>query len=193
MGSAMTVPEDTSGRDPLLHLAGSWDDPSEYITDMEAAGQRQLVASSVLPRDRGGDAEYEALGFVFGAVVDDLFQQATLPLGWSKRGTDHDMHSEVLDERGIPRAGVFYKAAFYDRKASMNLIDVGGHLADHAIYGADPVSGPWEMLTDNELADVIDSAEQYKAQAAKNPDIYGKRLPRVLELVAQVEAARAAR
>src|SRR5262245_10694052 len=100
------------------------------IEAQEAQGQREMVASTVLPTEvnfRESDADYEALGFTFGEVVagDPLFRQATLPEGWSRKGSDHAMWSYVVDERGIERVGVFYKAAFYDRKAGLNIINVG--------------------------------------------------------------------
>jgi len=156
---------------------------------MEAAGQRQLVASAVLPREKGDQAEYEALGFTFGAVVDDLFQEATLPPGWSKRGTDHDMHFEVVDERGIARVSVFYKAAFYDRRASMYIVNVGSSLAKRAIYGDGPVSGPWDRLTAEELAGVLESARRYLARADEDPDIFGERVPRAQAVIEAVTKA----
>lgn len=189
------VPEDTSKRDPLVHLAGMWGGQGaseEYITGMEAAGQAQVVASSVLPISKGNQAEYEALGFTFGAPVDDLFQEATLPAGWTKRGSDHDMHSYVVDERGIDRVDVFYKAAFYDRSASMHILRPGYEAASDAIYGDGEVSGPWDKLTAEELADALLEAEAYVQRAAEHPDIYGKRMDRVAETMAQIKAAQAA-
>jgi hypothetical protein len=94
------------------------------IERQEAAGQRTLVASAMLPKEiRGATREQlTALGFKFGADVDDLFVECELPPGWTKRGTDHSMHSDLLDEQGRKRAGIFYKAAFYDRKADMSML-----------------------------------------------------------------------
>ena len=86
------------------------------IEAQEAAGQRQLVQSSVLPKECPR-AELEAMGIVFGADVDDLFISVTLPVGWTKQPTDHHMWSDLLDEKGRTRAAIFYKAAFYDRRA----------------------------------------------------------------------------
>jgi hypothetical protein len=106
---------------------------SQIITDMEAAGQRQLVTSSQLPTEiqrPGRDAGFEALGFTFGERVDGdtLFRPATLPAGWVKRGSDHDMWSYIDDELGRERVAMFYKAAFYDRSAFMRLVDVHGYV-----------------------------------------------------------------
>jgi hypothetical protein len=94
------------------------------IEASEARGQAQLVASTLLPTDMGGKrAMFERMGFKFGEIVKDdpLFINAELPTGWSKRGTDHSMHSVIVDENGCERVGIFYKAAFYDRKADMHL------------------------------------------------------------------------
>jgi len=93
------------------------------IERQEAAGQRDLAASAMLPKEILGATleQLTALGFKFGADVDELFVQCDLPPGWTKRGTDHSMHSDLLDEQGRKRAGIFYKAAFYDRRANMSV------------------------------------------------------------------------
>ena len=91
------------------------------IERQEAAGQRTLVASAMLPKEINGATREQltAIGFKFGADVDDLFVTCELPAGWTKRGTDHSLHSDLLDDQGRKRAGIFYKAAFYDRRADM--------------------------------------------------------------------------
>ena len=93
------------------------------IERQEAAGQRMLVASAMLPKEIHGATREQltALGFKFGADVDELFVTCELPPGWTKHGTDHSMHSDLLDEQGRKRAGIFYKAAFYDRRAEMGM------------------------------------------------------------------------
>ena len=89
------------------------------IEAQEARGQRDLVAAaSQLPKDCPR-ADLEALGFVFGADIEDLFISVKFPKGWSLKATSHSMHSDLLDDKGRKRAGIFYKAAFYDRKAKM--------------------------------------------------------------------------
>jgi hypothetical protein len=100
------------------------------IEAMEAAGQRQLVNSDRLPTDLRGDrAEFEALGFTFGEPDKDdpMFCAATLPPSWKREGSDHAMWSYLTDEHGRKRASIFYKAAFYDRSAFMNLTGVYGY------------------------------------------------------------------
>ncbi|MEK6828574.1 MAG: hypothetical protein AABY15_00410 [Nanoarchaeota archaeon] len=99
------------------------------IEAQEAQGQRELVKSSQLPaglsgyRSGPGAKEiYEKLGIkVIGpSKGDELFLDVELPSGWSKKATDHDMWSDLLDDKGRKRAGIFYKAAFYDRKADIS-------------------------------------------------------------------------
>lgn len=117
--------EDTSKRDPGIHLDGLLAAGNDgYIMNMEAQGQRQLVNSTVLPVEiQGAFVDWEAHGFVFGDPVadDPLFREVTLPEGWRKEPSDHDMWSYVVDAAGVRRVAVFYKAAFYDRRAFMRL------------------------------------------------------------------------
>lgn len=91
------------------------------IEAQEAQGQRQFVSSDQMPVDCPR-RELEQLGFVFGDAIDDLFVQASLPPGWKKIATDHDMWSTIIDENGTERVRIFYKAAFYDRRAKAHLI-----------------------------------------------------------------------
>ena len=127
----MSSPQNTAALHPAIHLIGAMDamrrtgDPTNAILEMEAQGQRQLVESEVLPTDlNGGKMEdYIALGFEFGEVVsgDPMFQKAKLPNGWKKKGSGHDMWSSIVDDKGRERVAIFYKAAFYDRSAHMNI------------------------------------------------------------------------
>ena len=94
------------------------------IENQEAAGQSDFINSTTLPTKimtENGKEILEGFGIAFGEVVegDHMFQYATLPEGWTREGTEHSMHSDVLDEKGRKRIGVFYKAAFYDRKAHL--------------------------------------------------------------------------
>jgi hypothetical protein len=81
------------------------------IERQEAQGQRDLVATR---------NQLEALGFRFGDDADDLFVNVTFPPGWKLSATSHSMHNDLLDDQGRKRAGIFYKAAFYDRKADIH-------------------------------------------------------------------------
>ena len=89
------------------------------IEAQEKAGQQELVQSTLMPKEMRPDrAAFEKVGFTFGDEADEIFLNATLPNGWTRAATDHSMHSDILDEKGRARIGVFYKAAFYDRRAS---------------------------------------------------------------------------
>lgn len=94
------------------------------IEAQEARGQKELVESEVLPTECPPEfkAELETEGVkFFEAVFDDpMFCRVQLPAGWKKRPTDHDMWSELVDDKGVKRAMIFYKAAFYDRRAFMS-------------------------------------------------------------------------
>lgn len=94
----------------------------QVIEDMEAQGQWELLHSDVLPVDMNNtQEEFEALGFVFGEIVDGdpIFRHATLPKGWKREPGGNSYWSIIVDETGEERVGIFYKAAFYDRHAHM--------------------------------------------------------------------------
>lgn len=93
------------------------------IEAQEAAGQQAMIACSMIPKDIRGATrvDLEGLGFKFGGDVDELFVSVELPAGWKLQATPHSMHSDLLDERGRKRAGIFYKAAFYDRRATLHI------------------------------------------------------------------------
>lgn len=95
------------------------------ILAQEKAGQQEVVSREILPREirvyddnRPAIELYAAMGIEVMGEEDDLFFRVKLPEGWRKEGTSHSMHSKVLDAQGRERLSIFYKAAFYDRKAS---------------------------------------------------------------------------
>ena len=91
------------------------------IVDQERRGQEQLVKSQQLPVK--GSKDLEKFGVKLGSPLPDdkLFCMATLPEGWTKKGTDHDMWSSLLDTNGKEVASIFYKATFYDRDAFVSV------------------------------------------------------------------------
>lgn len=93
------------------------------IEAQEKQGQVTFVGNSTLPKECNfcTRQQLEEMGIVFGEDADDLFVNVTLPDGWKKVPTDHSMWSKLVDEKGRERAGIFYKAAFYDRKAHIGL------------------------------------------------------------------------
>lgn len=167
----MSIPENTSARPMEAHLLGAMSDGrSGYITGMEAAGQRQLVASTSLPASMTpAEDDYLAVGFTFGPAdeSDPLFRPATLPAGWRKKASDHNMWSDVVDDLGRRRVAVFYKAAFYDRRASMQLIPLDGYARELLANGAPPVyDDTW--CTPKALYDVLGSHRQNLAEAERS-------------------------
>jgi hypothetical protein len=97
-------------------------DSSAAIKLTEARGQRELVNAAVLPTDGlVPHAIWEAMGIKIGDPVagDEMFTNVTLPAGWAKRPTDHALWSDLIDSKRRKRASIFYKAAFYDRSASV--------------------------------------------------------------------------
>jgi len=184
--------ENTSRRAPIEHLAGALIEGVDgYITGMESTGQQQLVNSDVLPAHGNWDQLTE-LGIVRGESVqgDDLFVHATLPDGWKKKREDGEdaRGSYLVDERGVARASIFYKAAFYDRQADINVINVGYHLSTKAIYGDAPAALPsaWDVLTETEKCDFRESLDNYLADAERCPQVYGDRAERVRALIMMV-------
>ena len=123
------VPENTSGigaRDLLLEAAvvGT----PQAIEAQETRDSAQLVNSDVLPKgDERDRAAMESVGIKLGKDVpgDPLFIYAELPEGWEKRrgeAGDDPRGSYLYDDQGRKRAIIFYKAASYDRYASIAIM-----------------------------------------------------------------------
>lgn len=92
------------------------------IEAQEKRGQMALVNSTDMPKEmRPSKEAFEKMGFTFGEPIDELFLSATLPPGWKRAATGHSMHSNIIDDQGRERVSIFYKAAFYDRRADANL------------------------------------------------------------------------
>ena len=166
-----TSPRNTSQDDPLIKLAVGLD--PEGIYAQEAQGQREMVASTVLPTDYGygNKSDFDAMGIVFGEPVegDALFQQVTLPEGWKKQPTSHSMWSEVVDDRGIPVIEVFYKAAFYDRRAFMRPANVGNKVVVAFVYPEEGIAASrWlPLLTKAEREQAWETVRYYEKWAAE--------------------------
>lgn len=156
----------------LANLTGrSAGDPmSQLITGQEAQGQREFVHSTQLPSQaHNSDAEFEALGIVLGEPDprDPLFRPATLPPGWERQGTDHNMWSDVVDPFGRPRIKVFYKAAFYDRRADMHIVTHVEYLRTCLWNKVPPVLDD-QWLTADTTADVLaELADEAQSEAVK--------------------------
>jgi len=182
------TPENTTARPADLHLLGLLSEGNDgYIGGMEAAGQRELVASTSLPTQlsSGTDEDFVKLGFIFGEPDsrDPLFRPATLPEGWRKEGSDHNMWSYVVDQLGRRRVAIFYKAAYYDRRADMRLENVYGYASTLAYEAsALPVyDDAWctrEAFAEQLAAiraDLVQRIEQAREMAASRSDDYWPR------------------
>ena len=117
----MRQPKESDGpiflADALYGRGGS----SGAILRQEATGQVECVNSTQLPIKGCADDVLEAMGIKLGEATCALFRDAILPPGWAKRATDHSMWSEVVDDTGEVRLNIFYKAAFYDRSATIHV------------------------------------------------------------------------
>ena len=99
------------------------------IETQEADGQRELCESSQLPKlSQDYDPEdqktiYKSLGIkVLDEQSDDpLFYDVILPGGWKIKSTEHSIWSDLYNDKNEIIGSIFYKAAFYDRRASFNL------------------------------------------------------------------------
>lgn len=92
------------------------------IERSEQAGQKEFLAHDALPIATAADWEIlESWGVEKGEAIDDLFCSAKLPTGWSKVGGKEARSSAIQDDRGLVRATIFYKAAAYDKVASLHI------------------------------------------------------------------------
>lgn len=90
------------------------------IDNLEKTGQRDFNRLSILPVR--SETAWETLtrwGVQnVGPNEDKLFYDVILPEGWKKEASeDSAYYSYLLDDRGLRRAQIFYKASFWDRDA----------------------------------------------------------------------------
>lgn len=96
------------------------------VERQEARGQREAVGDGqhiFLACDLRNctDEQLEAMGIQFEGDGDGVMRPAKLPPGWELKATDHSMWNKLVDDQDRERASMFYKAAFYDRKARLRL------------------------------------------------------------------------
>jgi len=117
-------PRKEDGLDLLLRAMATGSS-SDAIYQQEAAGQESFAQSETLPTDMSEDARnaLEKSGVKFLGIIEDdpIFQYVELPEGWQKKPTSHSMYTDLVDANGKKRASIFYKAAFYDRSARLNI------------------------------------------------------------------------
>lgn len=122
------------------------------IEQQEAQGQRNLIKSTTLPIDGDWDT-LTRWGVIQGDKSDNLFCHCTLPQGWTKVPTDHSTWSNLVDDRGLVRAKIFYKAAFYDRSSHLSIIkrfSINNVRED--VYYEDRIHGEHCQVFDNGLS-----------------------------------------
>ncbi len=107
-----------SSADALILLADAMvHGPAGAVERQEAHGQQLLTSTFTrLPIEMDHDRS-RALGFEVGHPLDELFVGVTAPAGWELKPTEHSMWSDIIDADGKKCGEVFYKAAFYDRRA----------------------------------------------------------------------------
>ena len=70
-------------------------------------------------RNTDSREELESLGFEVLREADDLFYEVQPPQGWDKETQGY--WTSVVDAQGTERLSQFYKGAFYDREAFINI------------------------------------------------------------------------
>ena len=120
---------------------------SNVLEHMEKEGQKRAVNNTMVAKKMfPSRKKWEELGFTFTDIPgDNLLCNATLPEGWKLEATDHSMWNNFIDEQGRERGSMFYKAAFYDRDAHMQLYNrykvIKDYLDDHVtteVYFGNP-------------------------------------------------------
>lgn len=152
---------------PILGLVTTMGDG---ILTQEAQGQQSLVNSDTLPTkiNQSDKEALESFGvkFLGGAEGDDLFQYVELPEGWEKKPANHSMWSDLVDDKGRKRADIFYKAAFYDRRAHMSLSRRFHVLFDYGRFEKENV-GVAKVMEGKEVVHItdpiqVDGKERYE-------------------------------
>lgn len=195
----MTRPRNT--RDEIIpipalhgvHLPGA-------IEAQEATGGTAMAAGdcTVIPAKGYSEPDLAALGFKLGAIdpSDRLFREATLPPGWKRDNTGHSMHTDILDELGRKRIGIFYKAAWYDRRADLSIVTVHGYVRSCLYKDQPPVLDDVWATRDAVLAALAQMEEREREDielwTGRSEDYARRYEQEGRERVAKVEALRAA-
>ena len=96
---------------------------SEGLEAVQNAEQNRARNDCRLPKKMNPSKEaFEAIGFVFEDIDDDVLCKANLPDGWKLKHEEGDGYwTTLIDEKCRKRGNSFYKGAFYDREGLMNL------------------------------------------------------------------------
>lgn len=101
--------------------------PQENITIEESAQRRVaenatwLLARKQNTSRENSRASLEAIGFTILREADDLFYEVQAPDGWTKETSGY--WTTVKDASGKERISQFFKGAWYDRKAFLNITE----------------------------------------------------------------------
>lgn len=137
--------------DPLGLMLAMMVGPDEAFEINGKDGQARMASMDVLPvQVFASEANQDAFWYLFersggrGYDVledDSLFREVELPPGWRKVPTEHYMHTNLVDDLGRKRAGIFYKPEFYDRRAHLviefraKIVDLSYEIfVDESIY-----------------------------------------------------------
>ena len=107
-----------------LAIGMSSGNASEGLEAVQNAMQNRVKNSNRLPRDmRPSQAAFEALGFTFTDIDDDVLFEATLPEGWSTQETPGSsiLWENLVDNKGRIRGSYCYKGTPYNQSGYMSL------------------------------------------------------------------------
>jgi len=124
------------------------DKDGELLRDENGLGRREVV-------DHKGRARqpWEAMGIKILGIdpEDDLFTKVELPEGWTIGPDPKDEYGKrslLLDAKGAKRASIFYKAAYYERRASIT--PLCRYTLEHGLEDENNWEGSqWRYVIDN--------------------------------------------
>jgi hypothetical protein len=94
----------------------------DIIEMLEKNAVDVLAEKDLIPR-QGNWEVLESWGISKKESSDPLFYEAVLPPGWSKvRDKENDRLIYLVDQKGEPKAAIFYKSGAYDRKAGITIL-----------------------------------------------------------------------
>ena len=152
----MTLDNEITMLEAMLY-AQEGESPSKAIENQERRGQRMVAEYVRLPKGTNAcclrshnhedfeftKVQYEKMGIKIIDEYDDLFWNVQLPDDWRIEATDHPLWSDLIDDRGRRRASLFYKAAFYDRDAFINIWTRYTTYTDHTLKYEDVGYDKW--------------------------------------------------
>lgn len=155
-----------------LAIAMSSKNSDEGAETVQKAQQIRAKNSCKLPRNmKPNQAAFEALGFIFTDIGDDVLFKATLPEGWS---TEEEpgatiLWEKLIDDKGRVRGKYYYKGSFYNRSGQMNLFS-RYHLTDQ-FTDPDNFNSPTNVVVTDFDGSIIFNAGQCKRCYSKEYNI----------------------